>query len=66
MHTISKLTLPTNNQGNDNDVEETKPRSFRMFHDDTMRSFFRRLAFRYVFLLELPIPDFRDTIIYKV
>ena len=35
----SKLTLPNIN------VADDKPRPFRMFHDDTMKSFFRRLTF---------------------
>lgn len=35
------LPVPKNTEG----TQETKPKSFRMFHDDTMRSFFRRLCF---------------------
>nr|XP_022291459.1 chromatin assembly factor 1 subunit B-like isoform X1 [Crassostrea virginica] len=40
---VSKMSLPVpkNSEG----TPETKPKSFRMFHDDTMRSFFRRLCF---------------------
>ncbi|KAL5010500.1 hypothetical protein ScPMuIL_012805 [Solemya velum] len=40
MHNVSKMVLPS--QSTDTEV---KPKSFRMFHDDTMRSFFRRLSF---------------------
>ncbi len=48
VHTVSKLTLPDAASPKGGDAKEKdKPRSFRMFHDDTMRSFFRRLAFRY-------------------
>lgn len=41
------MTLPSSNQSSADSEEnkDTKPKSFRMFHDDTMRSFFRRLTF---------------------
>lgn len=44
---VKKMTLPSSNQSSvDSDEnKDTKPKSFRMFHDDTMRSFFRRLTF---------------------
>ena len=38
IHNISKLSVPSPNS-------DEKSRSFRMFHDDTMKSFFRRLSF---------------------
>ena len=43
VYNVSKMSLPVpkNSEG----TPETKPKSFRMFHDDTMRSFFRRLCF---------------------
>lgn len=43
IYNVSKMSLPVpkNTEG----TPETKPKSFRMFHDDTMRSFFRRLCF---------------------
>ena len=43
VYNVSKMSLPVpkNSEG----TSETKPKSFRMFHDDTMRSFFRRLCF---------------------
>ncbi|XP_062599442.1 chromatin assembly factor 1 subunit B-like [Saccostrea cucullata] len=43
VYNVSKMSLPVpkNSEGN----PDVKPKSFRMFHDDTMRSFFRRLSF---------------------
>ena len=46
IHNVSKLALP-NGGHKEVDGEKTKPRAFRMFHDDTMKSFFRRLSFRF-------------------
>ncbi|XP_064628393.1 chromatin assembly factor 1 subunit B-like isoform X2 [Lineus longissimus] len=40
VHRISKMSLPSSPVGEDGKVKQ-----FRMFHDDTMRSFFRRLEF---------------------
>ena len=40
IHNISKMSLHPSNG-----VNGEKAKSFRMFHDDTMRSFFRRLTF---------------------
>ena len=37
------LPLPPKTDSEEN--KDVKPKSFRMFHDDTMRSFFRRLTF---------------------
>ena len=43
------MSLPSNTSNvtdiDDKDIKEPKTKSFRMFHDDTMRSFFRRLTF---------------------
>ncbi|XP_050390036.1 chromatin assembly factor 1 subunit B [Patella vulgata] len=43
MHNIAKMSLPNNSPAEEN--KDNKPKSFRIFHDDTMRSFFRRLSF---------------------
>ncbi|KAH3727980.1 hypothetical protein DPMN_053926, partial [Dreissena polymorpha] len=46
--TVKKMALPTSAnalQTTETDDKDSRPRSFRMFHDDTMRSFFRRLTF---------------------
>ena len=53
IQTIKKMSLPNvqtpkpaNDEEKDKDSpKDSKPKSFRMFHDDTMRSFFRRLTF---------------------
>lgn len=49
VHSISKMSLPLPQKETDQeikpDAKPDKPKSFRMFHDDTMRSFFRRLTF---------------------
>ncbi|XP_060565552.1 chromatin assembly factor 1 subunit B-like [Ruditapes philippinarum] len=51
IHNVHKMTLPSKPQtteideNKDTENKDTKPKSFRMFHDDTMRSFFRRLTF---------------------
>ncbi|XP_021360703.1 chromatin assembly factor 1 subunit B-like [Mizuhopecten yessoensis] len=51
VHNISKMSLPLPKPPKEDDtdlktdVKPDKPKSFRMFHDDTMRSFFRRLTF---------------------
>ena len=49
---VKKMVLPPtqstnteNNKSNDSSKDSVKPKLFRMFHDDTMRSFFRRLTF---------------------
>lgn len=42
------MSLPSSNKSSptgNKDSKDVKPKSFRMFHDDTMRSFFRRLTF---------------------
>lgn len=41
IHNVSKMVPPNANK----ESSETKPKSVRLFHDDTLRSFFRRLAF---------------------
>jgi len=41
----TKSTNTENNKSNDSSKDSVKPKLFRMFHDDTMRSFFRRLTF---------------------
>ncbi|KAK3585670.1 hypothetical protein CHS0354_020236 [Potamilus streckersoni] len=50
VHNISRVTLPPNsiNSKQEEGVESkdcNKPKSIRMYHDDTMKSFFRRLTF---------------------
>lgn len=50
VHTVSKLALPdSSNNNNDNkspgDNSSDKVKAKRMFHDDTLKSFFRRLTF---------------------
>ncbi|WAR09325.1 CAF1B-like protein [Mya arenaria] len=50
VHNIKKMSLPASHtvkpsSENDEENKESKPKTFRMFHDDTMRSFFRRLTF---------------------
>ncbi|XP_053396041.1 chromatin assembly factor 1 subunit B-like [Mercenaria mercenaria] len=46
IHNVQKMVLPPKPQTTDSEEnKDTKPKSFRMFHDDTMRSFFRRLTF---------------------
>ncbi|XP_033739407.1 chromatin assembly factor 1 subunit B-like [Pecten maximus] len=49
VQSVSKMTLPQPPKEEDteikSDAKPEKPKSFRMFHDDTMRSFFRRLTF---------------------
>ncbi|KAJ8314824.1 hypothetical protein KUTeg_006974, partial [Tegillarca granosa] len=45
IHNISKMSLPNTQVVDSTTTEKEKPKSFRMFHDDTMRSFFRRLTF---------------------
>lgn len=44
IQTISKMSLPQPTSTTDS-PSENKTKSFKMFHDDTMRSFFRRLTF---------------------
>nr|KAG5708963.1 hypothetical protein BaRGS_009372 [Batillaria attramentaria] len=41
IHNVSKMVPPNASTGN----TESKTKSVRLFHDDTLRSFFRRLAF---------------------
>ncbi|KAK3098179.1 hypothetical protein FSP39_016905 [Pinctada imbricata] len=43
MYNVCKMSLPSSSSPDKN--SDSKPKSFRMFHDDTMRSFFRRLSF---------------------
>ena len=45
LHNISKMSLPQPSTSTGDSPSETKTKSFKMFHDDTMRSFFRRLTF---------------------
>lgn len=45
VHNVSKMNLPSKNLSENDENKDSKPKSFRMFHDDTMRSFFRRLTF---------------------
>ncbi|VDI38219.1 chromatin assembly factor 1 subunit B [Mytilus galloprovincialis] len=45
LHTVSKMSLPQPATQSSDSPSEIKPKSFKMFHDDTMRSFFRRLTF---------------------
>ena len=50
LHTISKMVLPSSNSSvpvnnGVTEKEKEKPKQTRIFHDDTMRSFFRRLSF---------------------
>lgn len=45
LHTVSKMSLPQPATQSSDSPSENKPKSFKMFHDDTMRSFFRRLTF---------------------
>lgn len=45
IHNISKMSLPQPVTTATDSPSEIKTKSFKMFHDDTMRSFFRRLTF---------------------
>ncbi|BFZ18326.1 hypothetical protein BsWGS_21365 [Bradybaena similaris] len=50
VHNVSKMTLPpsaalTAASTDTLNTSETKPKPFRIFHDDSLRSFFRRLEF---------------------
>ena len=39
------MSLPQPAKKDSDENKDVKPKIFRMFHDDTMRSFFRRLTF---------------------
>ncbi|CAL1537992.1 unnamed protein product [Lymnaea stagnalis] len=49
VNNVSKMVLPshltTNQSSADASQSDAKPKSFRIFHDDSLRSFFRRLEF---------------------
>ncbi|XP_064618351.1 chromatin assembly factor 1 subunit B-like [Liolophura sinensis] len=45
VNNISKMTLPAHLAPASDTNTDSKPKSFRIYHDDTMRSFFRRLNF---------------------
>ncbi|ESP03126.1 hypothetical protein LOTGIDRAFT_137905 [Lottia gigantea] len=45
IHNIFKMVAPNTPKPSDGENKDNKPKSFRIFHDDTMRSFFRRLTF---------------------